>query len=567
MLLELEIKDFILIDQLNLQFNKGLNILTGETGVGKSIIIDAVNMAIGERADRNYVRSGSRKAVIQATFDISNMLDLKHILGEHQVGLDDDKILTVTREIYATGRSISRINGVIVNQSILRSITEHLIDIHGQHQHQSLFNTGFHINILDLYAGRPMDTLLRKYSKEYNKYIELIKELNNFDYDEMERVRKIDLLKFQLEEIDAAQPILEEEEKINQLSAILTNSEKIHSILANIYQNIYQGNNGPSALGQISEAVGSIHEICNIDDKLNYFYLTLLEIQDKLGDVIIDIRNYGEEIDFNPALLQETQEKLDIIHNLKRKYGKSIDEIFKYKEIIEFELDSYINSEKRILEIKNKINEIEKYLTGLSKKINKLRVKTAKSFEEKLVNTLAKLNMGRISFSIEISQLKDESGNLKFTARGSDRVEFMISTNKGEPLKPLSKIVSGGEVSRIMLALKTILADIDNIPVLIFDEIDTGISGITAQVVAEKLYHISINHQVICITHLPQIAAVADTHFLIDKKIIEDTTQTIVQKLDKYNRVYELGRLLGGDITKITLQHAEELIENARKRN
>ena len=566
MLLELEVKDFALIDHLNIQFHKGLNILTGETGVGKSIIIDAVNMAIGERADREYVRSGAKKAVIQAIFSINNLKGLNVVLDKYQIDIDDDKLLIVSREIYSTGRSISRVNGVIVNQSILKSITEKLIDIHGQHQHQSLLNTEFHINVLDVYGGKQIEELLDLYYEEYENYILLRKELDNYNYDGMERERKIDLLKFQLEEIDSAKLQIGEEEVLNQQRSLLSNSEKIYTTLAGIYEDFYNSNQQPSVLEKIAKGVKTLRGISTFDTNLNHFYSIIEEIQYRIEDVTNDIRNYKERIDFNPQLLQEIEKRLDVIHGLKRKYGASIEEILIYREKIGLELDSCIHSEERILNIKNQLKATKEKLQKTAVRINQLRVETAKFFEAELVNILSELNMKKVSFSILVTQQKDHNGELKLTPNGSDKVEFMISTNIGEPLKPLCKIVSGGEVSRIMLALKTILAELDNIPVLIFDEIDTGISGITAQIVAEKLHHISKSHQVICITHLPQIASMAGVHFMIDKESEDDMTKTIVKELDWNNRLFELGRLLGGDVTEITLKHAEEMINKAHKK-
>lgn len=566
MLLELEVKDFALIDELNIQFHKGLNVLTGETGAGKSIIIDAVNMAIGERADREYVRHGAKKAVIQAIFGIENVKDLDVVLDQYQIDSDDEKILIVTREIYSNGRSISRVNGVIVNQTILKSITEKLIDIHGQHQHQSLFNTDFHIDLLDVYGGKKIQQLLQLYYEEYKKYLFLQKELSSFNYDGMERERKIDLLKFQLEEIDSANLQVGEEEALNQQRALLSNGEKIYTTLATIYEDFYNSNHQSSVLEKIARGVKSLQGISSFDADLKHFFSTLEDIQYRIEDVVTEIRNYKEHIDFQPETLQEIEKRLDIINSLKRKYGISIAEILEYRKTIELELDDYINSEEKILKIRKQLENIKSKLKETATVIYQLRVETAKSFETELVNILGDLNMKKVSFSIEVTQLKDANGEIRLTSKGSDKVEFMISTNRGEPLKPLSKIASGGEVSRIMLALKTILADVDHIPVLIFDEIDTGISGITAQIVGEKLHHISINHQVICITHLPQIAAMADVHFMIDKNSMDNATKTVVNELNKNKRLYELGRLLGGDVTEITLKHAEEMLNKANKK-
>lgn len=566
MLLELEVKDFALIDHLSIQFQKGFNILTGETGAGKSIIIDAVNMAIGERADREYVRTGAKKAVIQVSFNIENTKDLVAVLNEHQIDLDDEKILFITREIYSNGRSISRVNGVIVNQGILKSITEKLIDIHGQHQHQSLLNPDFHIDFLDVYGGKEISDLLKVYLKDYHQYLSLRKELDALSYNEMERERKIDLIKFQLEEIDSAQLEIGEEEELDQQKLLLSNAEKIYTTLSSIYENLYSSNYQPSVLENISIATKSLSSISSLDKNLNHFYSSLENIHYTLEDLTTGIRNYKEQIDFSPQVLEQVEKRLDTIHNLKRKYGSTIEEILSYRNSIENELDNYINNEEKIMKLKKQLNEIIMKLQQSAIKLSELRRKTAKLFETNIVQLLDELNMKNVLFSVFIEQQKDAEGQFKLTPKGIDKVEFMISTNKGEPLKPLAKIASGGEISRIMLALKTILADVDQIPILIFDEIDTGISGITAQVVSEKLHHISLKHQVICITHLPQIAAMADTHFLIHKLTKNNGTKTIVKELDKENRLYEIGRLLDGEATDLALKHAEEMIDKAIKR-
>ncbi|AKL95309.1 DNA repair protein RecN [Clostridium aceticum] len=566
MLLELEVKDFALIDRLNLHFDSGLNILTGETGAGKSIIIDAVNMAIGERADRDYVRSGSKKSMIQAIFSTEDVKDLSTILEAYGIDWEEEQSLIVTREIYANGRSVSRVNGIIVNQGVLKLITEKLIDIHGQHQHQSLLNSDFHIDVLDAYGGKKIHDLLKILSEKHKKYLSLQKKLGSFCYDEMERERKIDLLKFQIEEIDNAELKVGEEEDLLQQKNLLGNSEKIYTTLATIYEDFYNSTIQPSVLDHISKNVKSLQSVSLLDEDLNHFYTTLEDLQYRLQDMMMEVRNYKDRIDFQPETLQEIEKRLDLLNNLKRKYGVSIKEVLDYREKIQQELDDYTHSEEKVEIIKKEIQKEKKELEDLSLEVSILRKNAARSFEEELIKILQSLNMKKVSFSVKITQPIDADGGYKLTSKGIDKVEFMLSSNAGEPLKPLSKVASGGEMSRVMLGLKTILAHVDGIPTLIFDEIDTGISGITAQTVGEKLYHISKKRQVICITHLPQIAAMADTHFLIEKETTKNTTITQINKLDEEKRLYELGRLLGGEITEITLKHAEEMIHHAHKK-
>lgn len=563
MLLELEVKNFALIDELRIEFDKGLNILTGETGAGKSIIIDAVNMAIGERADREFVRTGTNKCIIQAVFSKEGISELENIFNEYGIDGGEESILVVTREIYSNGRSVSRINGTVVTQTVLKLITEKLIDIHGQHEHQSLLNSNFHIDLLDAYGGKEINDVLQVVSAKYTKLTSLEKILSSICSSEMEREKRIDLLKFQIQEIDAAKLKIGEEEELNQQRTLLANSEKIYNVIAKSYASLYEADYQSSILDNISKIVNELHGIATFDGELSHYHEVMEDIQYKIQDVSREMRRYRDQIDFDPGLLQEIEKRLDVINNLKRKYGTSIKEILEYRDKIYKELELYENSKEEIERLNNAITQQKSELQDLSLKLSKLRKEAALSLERELVTVLKELNMGKTSFKVDIKQVKDSDDEFKFSSKGIDEVEFMISTNLGEPLKSLSKIASGGEMSRIMLALKTILAYIDHIPCLIFDEIDTGVSGRTAQVVGDKLYHISTNHQVICITHLPQIACMADAHYLIEKKEASNSTKTIVKKLDHTKRIYELGRLLGGELTEITLKHAEEMIQQA----
>jgi len=566
MLLELEVKNFALIDELNITFNKGLNILTGETGAGKSIIIDAVNMAIGQRADRNFIRSGADKCMVQAMFSLKDSNNLDTVLEQYGIEIDSDNILIITREIYSNGRSICRINGIIVTQTILKIITQRLIDIHGQHEHQSLLNSNYHINMLDSYGGKEVLDLVASVSKQYNELQILQKKLSSICFDEMERERKIDLIKFQIDEIDLANLIPNEEEELKKQKNILSNSEKIYQTLSNTYEILYGDNLDISILDKLSNVVHAINGISSLDEKFSDFNNILEEVQYKLEDVTRDIRDYKDQIDFDPRILENMEIRLDLINILKRKYGNSVKEILQYKEKIESELWEFENSEEEIKRLKKEIDFKYKELEHVSLELSALRKIIAADFEKKITNILLTLNMGKIQFKVSFNNEDSRYSDIKFTSRGIDQIEFTISTNLGEPLKPLSKIASGGEMSRIMLAFKTILADVDNIPALIFDEIDTGISGRTAQIIGERLYDISNHHQIICITHLPQIAAMADQHYLIEKIEKGNNVKTTVEKLNKSRQIKEIGRLLGGELTDITIKHSEEMINQAHLR-
>ncbi|KAB3527561.1 DNA repair protein RecN [Alkaliphilus serpentinus] len=564
MLLELEVKNFALINQLNLQFEKGLNVLTGETGAGKSIIIDAVNMVIGERADRQVVRNGTNKCTIQAIFDGTDRGDIRGLFTESGIDWDEEELIIITREIYANGRSISRINGVLVTQGLLKSITEKLIDIHGQHQHQSLLNPLFHIELLDAFGGDEVAKYRQLIDHNYKLLLKAEGRLKNLCGNEMERERKIDLLRFQLEEIEAAALKIDEEEELTHQRNLLANGEKIYKTVSQAYEGLYEGSNYPSILDNLGNIVNQFQGIASFHQKLSGFHGSLEELQYRLEDLSREIRDFKDNIDFEPYLLNEVEKRLDLINSLKRKYGASIKEILDYKRQIERELDFYTNSEEEIKILQVEIEKIKKDLTEDSLKLSKLRKDIAALLEGELQKIMADLNMPRAQLKVEIQNLVNEEKDLKFSSKGIDHIEFMISTNLGEDLKPLAKIASGGEMSRIMLAIKAILADVDEISTLIFDEIDTGISGNTAKIVGDKLYNIARGHQVICITHLPQIAAQADIHFLIEKVEVEESTVTHVKKLHMDARTKEIGRLLGGTLTDITIKHAEELLNQRR---
>ncbi len=566
MLLELEVRNFALIDELNIAFHKGLNILTGETGAGKSIIIDAVNMAIGERTDRSLVRSGSDKCMVQAIFSANDLNGFDDILEQYGIEIDSENILVVTREIHSNGRSTCRINGIIVTQAVLKMITQRLIDIHGQHEHQSLLNSNFHIDMLDSYGGKETLNLVDSVSKKYDELRALERELSSICFDEMERERKIDLMKFQIEEIESANLITDEEEELGKQRNILSNSEKIYQTLSNAYETICGENLDTSVLDKLSNIVHSMYGIVSLDEKFLDFNNILEEAKYKLEDVARDIRDYKDQIDFEPKVLEHIEMRLDLINSLKRKYGSSIQEMLQYKARLEADLWEFENNEEEIRRIKKEIDSKSEELKNLSIELSLLRRTIAADFEKKITGILLTLNMGKVQFKVSFDNKENDYSDIKFTSKGIDQIEFTISTNLGEPLKPLSKIASGGEMSRIMLAFKTILADVDNIPTLIFDEIDTGISGRTAQIIGERLYDISNHHQIICITHLPQIASMANHHYLIEKIEKENNMKTIVKKLNREKQIKELGRLLGGELTDITIKHAEEMIDQAHLR-
>lgn len=562
MLLELAIENFALIKKLNISFDKGLNILTGETGAGKSIIIDAVNMAIGERADKSYIRTGAEKAVIQTIFYSTNPY-LKDLLKEKGIDLLDENIIILTREIYSSGRSISRINDRVVTVSLVKEISKHLIDIHGQHAHQSLLYTENHIDILDSFDETKLVELKKSVTNKFYELKELQNKLLSLYGNELERERKKDLLKFQLEEIDCCKLKADEEAELLFEQNLLSNSEKILNIMSNAYEKLFHSESTyPSIVDSIGHIVRELEDIKELDKDIFSIWNILQDCLYMIEDVSRDVRNYRDRIDFNPHVLEQIEQRLDLINNLKRKYGKTIEEILCYREKIFLELKEIEDSENIIHELKSKIKKVTEELQDDSIELSKTRRVIACELEKKMIDELMSLNMNHVAFKINFIDNKQNDGKYAFTAKGIDKIEFLISTNAGEELKPLSKIASGGEMSRIMLAFKTILAKSDNIETLIFDEIDSGISGITANTVGEKLAMISKTHQILCITHLPQIALMADKHFYIEKIMQDHTTMTNVRNLSPKEQIMELGRLLGGaTLTNLTMEHAKEMLD------
>ncbi len=560
MLLELNIENFAIINNANIRFSNGFNVLTGETGAGKSIIIDAVSLILGERANKEFIRTGSESSVVQAVFLLDKSTETSEILKEYGIEIENDNTLLITREIYTSGRSISRVNGRTVTLNMLKRITSNLIDIHGQHQHQSLLNTDNHVDFIDLLGKKNTFILKDKILKDYNKIISFKNKLKDYEYDEKERERKIDLLKFQIDEINNASLKIGEEEELEHDYKLLGNAEKIKKDLFNVTEVMNSSDyNNTSVLDQLNSISSVLSKIANLDINLQSYKDSFDATIFQLHDIIRDLRDYGDNVEYDSERLRIIEDRIDLINNLKRKYGNTIEEILQYRDEITSELEFIINSEKEINTIKDKIFEIEKSIYSNCNNLTIERKKIALQIEKDITKELEDLNMPNVSFKIKFDCYD------KYTKNGIDKIEFMISTNIGEPLKPLSRIVSGGEMSRIMLAFKTILAHVDNISTLIFDEIDTGISGRTAQIISEKIDQISVTHQILCITHLPQIAAMGDTHFLIDKQIIDSKTSTKIIKLSQENRIVELSRLLGGvDLTDTTKQHAKEMLDMSK---
>ncbi|MCC0637249.1 MULTISPECIES: DNA repair protein RecN [unclassified Clostridioides] len=558
MILELYMKNCALVEELRLGIDKNLNILTGETGSGKSIIIDALGLCLGEKYDRSFLRKGTDKGLVEAIFFSDNVY-LKKILDENDISIEDDNLLVITRLIYSDGKSTARVNGRTVKVSFLKEIASTLIDIHGQHQNQALFNKDTHLKFLDLFGENELDKFKDDYRKIYYKYSEVKRALNSLteNKDDMQIQREIDLLRFQINEIEAANLNKNEYEDLLKQRDVYRNSEKIYNNLNLSYSKLHNGEY--NVIDLIGIASKELNDISKYDSVLSEYSETIERIMYELQDISSDIRNYKDNIDFEPYELEQIELRIDEINNLRRKYGDSIEAIFEYYEKTKDRLDEILNRDERVEQLKNQLIKIEEELKVKASKLTKARNKVAIQLEEVLLDELKSLNMKNVMFKVNF----EESS---FTLNGIDDIEFMISFNLGEDIKPIYKVASGGEMSRFMLAFKTILADIDDIDTLVFDEIDTGISGIAAQIVGEKLSDIAKKKQIICITHLPQIAANADTHYCIEKDTSNNRTFTNVKKLNQSQRKNEIARLIAGNnITEKTIEHASEIIEMAKK--
>lgn len=554
MLLNLHVKNLALIEEVDVDFEKGLIVLTGETGAGKSLILGSVNIALGNKASKDMIRKGTDYSLVELTFSVSE--NCAKQLKKYDIYMEEDNIVTVTRKI-SEGRSISKINGETVNIKTLKNVMSLLIDIHGQHDHQSLLYTKNHLDILDKFAKDSILELKEQIKEEYSKYTKLIKKLEEFNIDEGQKAREIEFAEYEVNEIESANLKPEEDVQVEEEFKKLSNSKEIVSALSEIYNALSYETAG--GLGDIiNKAVMDINSIKGMDEKISQFQTELYDIDNLCRELTSQIYDYNSGMDFNPEYVREVEERLDVINHLKLKYGNSIEEILRYKEEKEEYLEKLNNMTDEMESVKNQISELEGTLNNLCTKLSEQRKKAAKELEVLVKQALVDLNFIAVEFEIQITRKESIGEN------GFDNVEFMISTNPGESVKPLVKVASGGELSRIMLAIKSILAKEDDIDTLIFDEIDTGISGQTAMKVAEKMAKISRNHQVICISHLSQIAAMADSHYLIKKTADENSTTTSIKKLTRQQSIEELVRINGGSgITEAGLIHATEMKDMA----
>lgn len=556
MLVSLYVKNLALIDEEEVFFEEGLNILTGETGAGKSIIIGSVNLALGAKGDKELIRTGAEYALIELLFKLDGAQETA--VKKMDIFPEEDGMLVIQRKIMS-GRSVCKVCGETVSVKQLQQLAEILIDIHGQHEHQSLLRKKKHQEILDGYAGTALFTLKEKIKEKYNKYQQVIKELKEAGTDDGKREKEAALLKFEIEEIEEAALVPEEDDSLEELFKRMMYSRRIKESVS-VCHRITGYDSEDSAGENIGRALREIKSVSSYDKRLSELEGQLSDIDGLLNDFNRSMADYMEDLEFNEEDFVKTESRLNLLNHLKAKYGSSIEEILAYKLKNEEKLNILENYEAYREELFQKHEKYKKELSALCGKASAVRKKYAKELSAALKQALSDLNFEKVDFEIQVRPSEEN-----ITAEGYDDVEFMISTNSGEKLKPLHQVASGGELSRIMLAFKTVLADKDEIQTLIFDEIDTGISGKTAWKVSEKLGVLGKGRQIICITHLPQIAAMADTHFLIEKCEKDKRTVTNIRKIMEEDSLKELARMLGSaEITQAALQNAMELKDLAR---
>lgn len=544
MLKELRIKNLAIIDDLTVRFEDGLNVLTGETGAGKSIIVDSLSLCLGGRAQSDLIRSGEHEAVVQAYFQGDYTHDLHHI------GIDSSEELILRRLILSTGKSRAYINDTIVSLQTLTELTKSLVDIHGQHEHQSLLSVDTHRFFLDAYGK--LNSSREKVESLYIDVQQLKRKEAKLREKAKDRAQRLDLLRFQVQEIDESHLKDGEKEDLVREKTILANLGRLTELTESAYSMIYASED--SCMEKLSSIISKVREMSSIDSDMSNLLTTLESALPIIEDGAISLRGYRDKYDFDPERLSAIDDRLELIRRLETKYGEGIDVIKKYRDEAEKETKSLELTDERLDSIKSELDEKEKMLFAAALELSEKRRKTAINIEKLVKRELQKLALGGSEFLINMQ--KEE-----ISPHGFDRVEFLFSANPGEPPKPLVKTASGGELSRVMLALKSTLAEFDNIPVLIFDEVDTGIGGKTAESVAKKLKNLSHTHQVLCTTHLPQIAAKADLHLKIEKGQKEKRTHVKVKMLEDMNRLDEIARMLSGVITGVSREHARELLK------
>lgn len=553
MLEHLHIRNVALIKESEISFGDGLNILTGETGAGKSMIIDSLQFALGGRAGKDFLRHGEKQAAVEALFSVQSQA-LTEKLAENGIVPEEDGTLLITRTLSEAGKSVCRINGSTVTVGMLKEIAEDMIDIYGQHEHQSLLNPVKHIRLLDRFCGAGFGEAMEEYKNSRQRLKDLEKQLTILIGDESQREQRMDILLFQKEEIEAAELQEGEEDALLEQKKRLSSMERLIRLTGESVTLLYDGDDrAPSACDQLGDALAKLREAAEYDAALSPLADALADGYAAVEDCARELKREAEKQEADPEELERIEERLQLFYKLKRKYGGSIEAVLEFYEKAVQELEFLSNSSEKAAELSAKKAAEEKRLSALAETLTARRRATAEQVEEQIETALHDMEMKHARFHIQIEEKAD------WGADGKDKVEFLISANAGEPLKPLAKIASGGEMSRVMLALKTVLVDADEIGTFIFDEIDTGVSGRTARRVGEKMRFLGGKRQLLCITHLPQIAAMADNHFLIEKESDAGETVTRVTALDEEGAVREVARLMN-DVTETTLAAARELL-------
>ena len=554
MLVVLNIKNFALIQELSVEFGAGFNILSGETGAGKSILIDTIDYVLGGKFSKDLIRYGEDKTYVEAIFDIEND-EIYTLLND--LNIEADELLIVSRETTISGKSIIKVNGKTIVLSQLKKIREKLLDIHGQHQNQSLLSKGTHILYLDEYNSENISPLLEQFEIFKNRYSEIEDKINELKGNE-DREKLIDYIKFQIEDIEKAKLKPGEEEDLREQYNILANAEKISSSLINSYNYLNNNPQGNSVLELLSKVISELSHSEMHLEKIKDKRVQVEEAYYLLEESTRDIRDIANEVYYDENELAAINERIYEISLYKKKYGNSIDEILQFLEKLKNQYDEFINSEEIILKLKKELSVIEKEMKDIGLKLHEFRCMSAKDLEVRIKEELSYVGLEKAIINIDVN-LSEEANS-----RGYDDVQFLISANPGEPLKPLEKVLSGGELSRIMLALKCVFVDKDKIPTLIFDEIDTGISGAIGKRVGEKMYQVSVKHQVLCITHLPQIAALSDNHYFVSKKVENGKTFTQIRMLNEEDKVCEIAKMIGGDnLSDVAIDNSREMVKLA----
>lgn len=559
MLRKLFINNFALIDKLEIEFFPGFSVMTGETGAGKSIVVDAVDIAIGGPGLTEFIRSGEEKAVVEAFFEIDGNNRVTKLLEQYGYLQEEGELLILTRELVKTGKNLCRINGRQVNLSVYREITQLLVDIYAQHHQQSLLDPQKHIELLDEYGGLALLAVKKQLAELYTLYEQLQNRFKQLEASEKEQTRMADIYKYQWEEIEKFGLKPNEDIALEEEKHILNHSEKLAYLTNSAYEVLYEGSNGKAVTDLIHEAVNACREAGDIDEVLRPVCEALESALYQIEDAAREVKAYADKVEADPVRLEEVENRLNSLGQLKKKYGNTIMEILEYKGKVAASMALFENYEEELQKLKDSLADAESQYNRVAAELSQARKAAAEKLKVQITAELRELNMPDVSFEVAATLKKSPAVN------GLDELEFLISANKGEPLKPLAKIVSGGEVSRIMLAFKTILAKLDAVTTLIFDEVDTGIGGHALQAVARKLSYIGQDRQVICVTHAPQIAGFGDHHYIAVKSSNSGRTMTSVQKLTTQERVDEMARMLaGGQVTETARRHAEEIINSGK---